>query len=86
MMATGEGSNEKLGQLGSGEFRRRDAGMVRVMGGFFWGFAVLVLVGQFWPQGLAERVVNLVAGLALLAVGAGAMVVAARWGRSDRRG
>ena len=52
--------------------RRRDAGMVRLMGVFFFGFGVMVLIGQFWRQDMAERVVNLAAGLVLLAAGVGA--------------
>jgi predicted benzoate:H+ symporter BenE len=70
----------------SGELRRRDAGMVRVMGFFFSGFALLVLIGQCWPQGVPERIVNLVAGLALLAAGVGALVLATRLGDRHREG
>lgn len=68
-------------RFGPGELRGRDAGMVRLMGVFFVGFALLVLLGQFWPQGWPERVVNGVAGVALLVTGVGAIVVSARLNR-----
>jgi hypothetical protein len=81
-----ETRNDGSTRVGRSELRRRDAGMVRVMGGFFTGFALLVLVGQLWPQGWPERIVNLVAGLALLAAGVGALVLAARLSRHHHEG
>jgi uncharacterized membrane protein YeiB len=62
----------------------RDRAIFRMMGGFFSAFALLTLVGLFWKQTSAERVVNIAASLILLGVGLGAFRLAARVRRRDR--
>jgi hypothetical protein len=56
--------------------RRRDAASLWIIGGFFMVFSLLVLLGLCWEERLHGIVVNLGAGLALLAVGL-VMVLAA---------
>ena len=48
---------------------QRDAGMLLMMGGFFFVFGLLVWIGMFWDRGLAERVVSTAAGAILVVLG-----------------
>lgn len=58
------------------EHSRRDAESAIMLGGFVVLVSIPVLIGTFFAQQTHARVVNLVAGLALLAIGA----AIATWG------
>jgi len=51
--------------------RSRDAQIARALGGFLCVIALPVLAGTFFATLPVDRWINLIAGLALLAVGAG---------------
>ena len=50
-------------------FKSRDGIILRLLGGFFLAFGVLVWIGLFWPQEPSGRLVNVGAGAVLFLVG-----------------
>ncbi len=62
------------------DLQARDRLIFRWLGGFFVVFGVLVWIGLFWPQASEARLVTVVAGAILVAVGGGAMAL----GRTPR--
>lgn len=64
----------------SREGQQRDSISLRIIGAFFVGFSILVLVGTFWEERSRAMVVNVAAGVILLLVGCGMVA----WGRRLR--
>ena len=61
------------------DYRQRDAASFLMLGTFFAVMGSLVLVGTFWTlERMHAMVVNLVAGLLLLAIGLGMLALGAR--------
>jgi hypothetical protein len=65
-------------QLQKGE--SRDPAIQKMLGLFFIGFGLLVLVGLFWEQPIEGRVVTTGAGLLLNAIGVGCILWSKRSG------
>ena len=59
-----------------GEHTRRDAETALLLGGFVFIMAIPVLIGTFFAQQVHAQIVNFIAGMVLLGVGAGI----AAWG------
>jgi apolipoprotein N-acyltransferase len=53
------------------EHTRRDSETQMLLGGFIFVLGLPVLIGTWWAETTAARVVNVAAALALLAIGAG---------------
>lgn len=61
------------------DYRQRDAASFLMLGTFFAVMGSLVLLGTFWTlERMHAMVVNLVAGLLLLAIGLGMLALGAR--------
>ncbi len=63
------------------EYRDRDGTSLKIIGGFFSLFSILVLVGTFWEKRSHGIVVNLTAGFLLLSIGLGMFFVGRRMSR-----
>lgn len=61
------------------EHTRRDAETQILLGGFIFILGLPVLVGTFWADTPRQAVVNVCAGLVLLALGAGFFLYGRRW-------
>lgn len=59
-----------------GEHTRRDAETALLLGGFVFIMSIPVLIGTFFAQQTHAQIVNFIAGIVLLGVGAGI----AAWG------
>ena len=57
-------------------FKKRDGLIFQLLGWFFVVFGLLVWAGLFWPQATEGRIVNGIAGAALLMAGGGALYLA----------
>jgi uncharacterized membrane protein HdeD (DUF308 family) len=53
------------------EHRKRDSESFRILGGFLALLASIVILATFFQEPGHARVINLVAGLALISIGAG---------------
>jgi len=64
-------TNEEPGNTEHAKFAKRDAETQMVLGSFVAFISIPVLIGTLWAEKLSARVVNLVAGSVLLAIGLG---------------
>ena len=65
------------------DFRQRDTLTLFLLGAFFAGFGLLVLLGQLWEQSTEGRWINAGAGVTLLLVAAACLALAVRMRRSS---
>ena len=66
------------------EHTRRDAETQILLGGFIFVLGIPVLIGTWWAETTVARIVNVVAALVLLAIGAGFLLYGRSWlKRSD---
>ncbi len=61
------------------EHTRRDAETQILLGGFIFILGVPVLIGTWWAESTASRLVNVAAGLVLLVIGAAFLMYGRSW-------
>jgi len=61
------------------EHTRRDAETQILLGGFIFILGLPVLIGTWWAETTAARIVNVAAAIALLAIGSGFLWYGRRW-------
>lgn len=71
-------SSERAGAGGDEPLDRRDGAVAAVLGLFFVVLGLPVLAGTFFAGATIDRVINVVAGLLILAVGAAFLLWARR--------
>ncbi len=84
-MAT-DSTDDRTAQHAQAAHRQRDGATLRLLGGFFSILAVLVLIGTLWALDRPHAmIVNLAAGMVLLAVGGGMFWSGSRARRSGEQ-
>ena len=61
------------------EHTRRDAETQILLGAFIFILGIPVLIGTWWGETTAQRIVNVAAALALLAIGTGFLLYGRNW-------
>lgn len=61
------------------EHTRRDAETQILLGSFVFVLGIPVLIGTWWAETTAQRLVNLAAAIALLVIGTGFLLYGRNW-------